>query len=85
MFFIGSIIALAACHMLLSEGPTGVAAPTEWGVAGTTLALMVAIHIWSKTALKIYCVVIGMIFGFIVSVWAGLLTLADLGPVSSCP
>ena len=85
VFFIGSIIALAACHMLLSEGPTGIAAPTEWLVAGTTLALMVAIHIWSKTALKIYCVVIGMIFGFIVSVWAGLLTRADLAPVLELP
>ena len=86
VFFIGSIIALAACHMLLSEGAGGgVATPTEWLVAGTTLALMVGINIWSKSALKIYCVVIGMIFGFLVSIWGGLLTRGHLGPAHRAP
>jgi xanthine permease XanP len=86
VFFIGSIIALAACHMLLSEGAGGgVATSTEWLVAGTTLALMVAIHIWSKSALKIYCVVIGMIFGFLLSIWGGLLTRGDLAPILELP
>jgi xanthine permease XanP len=85
VFFIGSIIALAACHMLLGEGPTGIATLTEWLVAGTTLALMVAIRIWSRTALKIYCVMIGMVFGFIVCIWAGLLTRTDLTPILVLP
>ena len=85
VFFIGSIISLAACHMLLGEGPTGIATLTEWLVAGTTLALMVAIHIWSRTALKIYCVMIGMVFGFIVCIWAGLLTRTDLTPILVLP
>ena len=86
VFFIGSIIALAACHMLLSDAATGgVATPTEWLIAGATLALMVGIHIWSKSALKIYCVVIGMVFGFMISVWAGLLTRGHLGPLLELP
>ena len=86
VFFIGSIIALAACHMLLGAGAAGgVATPTEWLTAGATLALMVAIHIWSKTALKIYCVVIGMVFGFLVSIWLGLLTRGDLAPILELP
>ena len=65
VFFIGSIIALAACHMLLAEGPAGRATLNEWLIAGSSIALMVAIHVWSKTRLKIYCVVIGMMFGFL--------------------
>jgi len=86
VFFIGSIIALAACHMLLSDAATGgVATPTEWLIAGATLTLMVGIHIWSKSALKIYCVVIGMVFGFVISVWAGLLTRGHLGPLLELP
>jgi len=85
VFFIGSIIALAACHMLLGEGPAGIATLTEWLVAGTTLALMIAVHVWSRTALKIYCVMIGMVFGFIVCVWADLLTRADLAPLLMLP
>ena len=53
VLFIGSIIALAACHMLLRGRGRRVATPTEWLVAGATLALMVGINIWSKSALKI--------------------------------
>ncbi len=85
VFFIGSIIALAACHMLLSEGPAGRTATHEWLIAGSAIALMIAIHVWSKSRLKIYCVVIGMLFGFLMSIAAGLVTYADLRPILALP
>jgi xanthine permease XanP len=85
VFFIGSIIALAACNMLLGEGPEGRATLNEWLIAGSSFALMVAAHVWGKTSLKIYCVVIGMLFGFLMSIGAGLVTYADLAPIRALP
>jgi xanthine permease XanP len=84
VFFVGSLIALAACHMLLAEGPAGSATFNEWLIAISTIALMVGFHVWSPR-LKIYCVVIGMIFGFLLSFWTGLLTRAALRAVVELP
>lgn len=86
VFFIGSLIALAACHMLLAEGPAGRAATlNEWLVAVSTIAVMVGIHIWGTSGLRIYCVVIGMILGFLLSFWIGLLTGGDLRTILELP
>jgi xanthine/uracil permease len=85
VFFIGSLIALAACHMLLAEGPAGSATLNEWLIAIATIAAMIGLHVWSASGLKIYCVVIGMIFGFVLSFWAGLLTRGDLGAIFELP
>jgi NCS2 family nucleobase:cation symporter-2 len=85
VFFIGSTIGLAACRMLVSEGPTGGTTPTEWLVTGITVALMVAINIWGKTRLRIYCVVIGMVIGFLVSIGTGLVTHGDLRQLLELP
>ena len=85
VFFIGSLIALAACHMLLAEGPAGSATLSEWLIAIATMAAMIGLHVWSASGLKIYCVVIGMILGFVLSFWAGLLTRGDLRTILELP
>jgi xanthine permease XanP len=85
VFFIGSIIALAACQMLLADGPQGRATPTEWAIASASIALMLALHVWSKSGLKIYCVLIGMLFGFLISISAGIVTYANLRPILQLP
>ena len=85
VFFIGSLIALAACHMLLAEGPAGSATLSEWLIAIATMAAMIGLHVWSASGLKIYCVVIGMIIGFVLSFWAGLVTRGDLSTILELP
>jgi xanthine permease XanP len=85
VFFIGSLIALAACEMLLGERPAGGSALSEWLIAGSAIAAMVAIHVWGKSGLKIYCVAIGMVIGSLLSIWAGILTRAHLQPVLDLP
>ena len=84
VFFIGSIIALAACRML-AEGPGGGANATEWLIPGATVALMVTINVWSKRDVAIYCVVIGMAAGFLASIWFGLVTSAHVQPILELP
>ena len=85
VFFIGSTIGLAACRMLVSEGPAGGTTPTEWLVAAITFTLMVAMNIWGKSQFKIYCVVIGMAVGFLVSIWTGLVTPGALRQLLELP
>jgi len=84
VFFIGSIIALAACH-LLAEGPAGGATSVEWIITGVIVALMVTINVWSTRGVAIYCVVIGMLVGYITSLWFGLITRADVQPILELP
>ena len=71
--------------MLLAEGPAGSATLHEWLIAIATIAAMIGLHVWSASGLKIYCVVIGMIFGFVLSFWAGLLTRGDLRTILELP
>jgi NCS2 family nucleobase:cation symporter-2 len=85
VFFIGGIIVLAACQMLLADGPQGRASPIEWLISAAAIAIMLALHVWSKSGLKIYCVLIGMFFGFLMSIAAGILTYADLRPILQLP
>lgn len=84
VFFIGSIIALAACRML-ADGPAGGATSAEWIITGIIVALMVTINVWSRSGVAIYCVVIGMVAGYLASLWSGLITRAHLQPLLELP
>lgn len=46
-------------------------------IACITLGIMTGINIWSKGKLKLYCVLIGIIIGFIASILFGILTIED--------
>ena len=85
VFFIGSTIGLAAWRILVSESPSGGTTATEWLVAAITITLMVAINIWGRKQLKIYCVVIGMAVGFAISIWTGLVTPRALRQLLELP
>lgn len=54
-------------------------------VATLTLAIMIGINLWSRGRLKLYCVLIGMIAGYVLSFLAGLLSSADFVNVAHVP
>ncbi len=56
--------------------------PSELIVSISTLFLMIALNIWSKGKLKLFCVLIGMVFGYTLSFALGLLSDGDLSKVS---
>jgi xanthine permease XanP len=50
-------------------------------VSISTLSLIIALNIWSKGKLKLFCVLIGMIFGYVLSYSLGMINNADLAKV----
>ena len=68
-------------------GAGGAAAPSaaQLGVAATTLGTMVALNVWTKGASKLFCALIGMIVGYVVAAWLGVLTAVDLERLATAP
>ncbi len=54
-------------------------------VAGLTLLAMVGVNVWGKGKLKLYSVLIGMFFGYLLSIAAGLTTKAQFQEVAATP
>jgi len=85
VFLIGVIIGLAALRLLLDDNAAGTLAANDGIVAGCTLAVMIGLNIWSKGRPKLYCILIGMVVGYLVSGLVGLLTLDELRDAASRP
>jgi xanthine permease XanP len=78
VFLVGVIIGLASLRILLEGNPGGELGGQDGIVAACALGIMVALNIWSKGRLKLFCILIGMAGGYLVSGATGLLTLRDL-------
>ena len=85
VFLIGVIIGLAALRILVGEGTSGSLSARDGIVAGLALAVMIGLNIWNKGQLRLFCILIGMIVGYIAAVATGLLTLADFQSVLQQP
>jgi xanthine permease XanP len=85
VFLIGVIIGLAALRLLVGEGSGGTLAGRDATVAGLALAVMIALNIWNKGRLRLFCILIGMIVGYLVAVATGLLTAEDFLTVLRLP
>ena len=81
VFLIGVIIGLAALRVLLGEGNTGSLSGRDAVVAGLALAVMIGLNIWNKGQLRLFCILIGMIVGYVAAAASGLLTLDDFQSV----
>jgi xanthine permease XanP len=78
IFLVGAIIGLAALHVLLEDSQTGSLTAPDGIVTVCALAVMVAFNVWNKGRLKLFCILIGMVIGYIASAGVGLLSLHDL-------
>jgi xanthine permease XanP len=77
-----TVIRVASLNFLGIDRFDKITETSELIVAISTLFLMIALNVWSKGKLKLFCVLIGMIFGYILSYALGLLSDADLSKVS---
>ena len=75
VFLVGVIIGLAALRILLEDSPSGSLFGRDAVVAGLSLATMIGLNIWNKGQLRLFCILIGMIVGYVAAVATGLLTL----------
>jgi xanthine permease XanP len=78
VFLVGTIIGLAAFRVVLDDNPTGILTAQDGIVVGCSLAIMIALNIWNKGRLKLFCILIGMGVGYLSSSAVGLLTLDDV-------
>jgi xanthine permease XanP len=85
IFLVGNIIALAALRVLLQDSPSGALAGRDEIVCGCALAVMAGLNIWNRGRLRLFCILIGMVSGYFVSGFVGLLTLHDLGSLRDRP
>ncbi len=77
-----TVIRVASLSFLGLDRFDKVTTPAELTVSIATLFLMIALNIWSKGKLKLFCVLIGMVFGYALSYLLDLFSAEDLGKVS---
>ena len=71
VLLIGVIIGLAALRVLLGDDPAGSISGTNALVAGISLAVMIGLNIWNKRRLRLFCILIGMVVGYVLAAATG--------------
>jgi xanthine permease XanP len=73
-----SVIPVTTRNFLGIEGDGTQINPTVLTVSMITLGTMVSITVWSRGKLRLFSVIIGMVTGYVVSYWTGLLSAAHI-------
>jgi len=86
VFLIGVIIGLAALRALVGDGAaSGSVSGRDAAIAGLALAVMIGLNIWNKGQLRLFCILIGMVVGYVASAATGLLTREDFLTIVNQP
>jgi NCS2 family nucleobase:cation symporter-2 len=85
VFLIGVIIGLAALKVMLGEAHDGEVTGDDALIAGASLTTMIALNIWNKGTLRLFCILIGMAVGYVVAGFTGHITAAAMHEVLSQP
>jgi len=85
VFLVGVIIGLAALRVLLGDGVGGMVSGRAALVAGVSIGTMIALNIWNKGRLRLFCILVGMVVGYGLSGLTGYITGADVHAVLSQP
>ncbi len=59
--------------------------PREIMVGLTTFLVIIILSVWSKGKMKLYCILVGMVTGYLASALLGILTGSDLEKISKAP
>jgi len=85
VFLVGVIIGLAALNVLLGDGHDGQVSGEDALIAGASLATMIGLNIWNKGRLRLFCILIGMALGYVLSAFTGHITAAAVQQVLALP
>jgi xanthine permease XanP len=85
MILIGIIIALAALHLVLDHSAGQTVSAQDGVVVAVTLGVMIGLNVWNKGRLKLLCILIGAMAGYVASYAAGGITPNDFTLVLSRP
>jgi xanthine/uracil permease len=75
---------LGTRYVLGVGAPAGVSR-LDLAVTVVSLGTMIALNVWTKGSLRVFCALIGMVVGYLAAAVTGGLTLADLKPVEAAP
>jgi xanthine permease XanP len=85
VFLIGVNVGLAALRTLTGQAGSQALSANEAIVAGVSLAVMIGLNIWNKGQLRLFCILIGMVVGYVAAAATGFLTYDDLMTVVNQP
>jgi NCS2 family nucleobase:cation symporter-2 len=85
VFLIGVNVGLAALRTLVGDEASGALTGESATVAAVALAVMIGLNIWSKGQLRLFCILIGMVAGYVAAVMTDLLTLDELASILHQP
>src|SRR3984885_12219703 len=83
VFLVGVIIGLAALRVMLGDG--GMVSGRGAAIAGVSLGTMIALNIWNKGRLRLFCILVGMVVGYAISGATGVITAAEVISVLTEP
>jgi len=84
IFMVGLSAGVAGLRSLLGAQAAPVVT-AEWGVAGITLATMVALNVWGRGIARMLCALIGLLAGYIAAGLAGLIGGSEMATVAQTP
>ena len=76
-----SVVGLATKNFVGLGGSDTVIEPSELLVSIVTLGTMVAINVWTKGKLKMFSVLVGMVVGYLLAIFIGVIRPEDLAQV----
>ncbi len=77
-----TVIRVASLNFIGRDSSDHITEPSELVVSILTLSTMIGLNIWGKGKLKLFCVLIGMVVGYISSYLLGLLSSSEMAKVS---
>lgn len=82
---IGVTLGTLGLRSVMGTDASGELSYLQLGIAGITLGTMIALNVWSKGALRLFCALIGMAVGYLLTAVMGVLPAADLARVHTAP
>jgi NCS2 family nucleobase:cation symporter-2 len=83
VFLVGATIGLAALRLVHKDD--GTVGGAEGWVTLLTLAVMIALNVWTKGRLRLFCVLVGIVAGYLIALATGVLTTDKLVALASLP
>jgi NCS2 family nucleobase:cation symporter-2 len=86
VMFVGiAVLPIAFPRFIGYNVETGLINPTDLLIAVITLAIMISLNLYTKGKIKLYCVLVGMICGYLLSALAGILNFSHIARILDAP
>jgi NCS2 family nucleobase:cation symporter-2 len=85
VLLIGVIIGLAAFRVMVGENTGGSIPGKDALVAAVSIGVMIGLNIWNKGRLRLFCILIGMLVGYLSSGFTGHITAAQITGLLALP